>query len=309
MANRTPLFNRVQPGGVFTISDVVNHPGDIWWVNSATGVDAAGYGQNPDMPVATINYAIGLATASKGDVIYIMPGHLETIINATTIVPNKAGISFIGLGRGANRPIIDYNHANAKVIASAASCRFSNLIFRATITDVVLGLEVTGSDVEVDNCLFTATDAADEFITTVLVSTCSRFNFHDNVVETKVAAAGKTRCFVLTAAEAATFQRNVIRGNWSDAIFFGLTTASTRLTILDNIIYQADTSNYNVFDAAGLATTGIFAGNCVTALYSQAASVAKLNRLTTSQMTFHKNSWSQTVLHRGTSAVPATSAT
>lgn len=309
MATRTPLFNRVQPGGVFTISDVINHPGDIWWVDSGSGVDAAGYGQNPDSPTATIDYAINLATADQGDVIYVMPGHLETILNATTIVPDKAGISIIGLGRGANRPIIDYNHANAKVIASGASCRFSNLIFRATITDVVMCLDVTGSDIEVDNCLFTATDAADEFITTVTVTSCSRFNFHDNVIETKVGAAGTTRCFVLHTAEACTIQRNVIRGNWSDAVFFGLTGASTRLMILDNIIYQADTSNYNVFDAAGLATTGVFAGNMVTALYAQAASIAKLNRLTTSQMTFHKNSFCQTVLHRGTEIVPATSST
>ena len=100
MATRTPLFNRTQPGGVFTISDVVAHPGDIWWVCSTTGVDAAGYGQNPDAPCATINYAYDLATAAQSDVIYVMPGHEETLLNATTLVPDKAGISIIGLGRG-----------------------------------------------------------------------------------------------------------------------------------------------------------------------------------------------------------------
>jgi len=32
--NRTALFSRNQPGGVFTINDLVNHPGNIWFVDS-----------------------------------------------------------------------------------------------------------------------------------------------------------------------------------------------------------------------------------------------------------------------------------
>ena len=305
MATRTPLFNRVQPGGVFTISDVVTHPGDVWWVDSATGTDAAGYGRNSDAPFATIDYAINSATASQGDVIYIMPGHLETIVINTTIVPDVAGLTFIGLGRGMNRPIIDFNHADAKVTVSGANCRFSNIIFRATITAVVLGLEVTGADVEVDNCLFTYTDTADDFVTTVKVLSCARFHFHDNVIETALAAADTVACFVLNAAEDAVIQNNVIRGNWSDAVFVGLTGASLRLMILDNVVYQAETGKENFINAGGVATTGIVAGNAITALYAQAGGTAKVNLLTTSLLTFHKNSWANVALNRGTTAVPA----
>ena len=49
---------RHQPGGVFTIDDLEQHPGDILFVNNtataATG--ATGYGQNPDAPFATLDY-------------------------------------------------------------------------------------------------------------------------------------------------------------------------------------------------------------------------------------------------------------
>ena len=174
MATRTPLFNRVQPGGVFTISDVVNHPGDIWWVDSATGVDGAGYGQNPDAPCATWNYAYDLATAAKGDVIYLMPGHEETIINATTIVPDKAGISTIGLGRGMNRPIINFTNTASKIIVSGANQRISNVIFNAAISAVVLGVTVTGHDVELDNCLWTWETTASDFVIALSVVAADR---------------------------------------------------------------------------------------------------------------------------------------
>ena len=70
MPTRTALFSRKQSGGVFTVDDLSEHGGDIWFVDSghAQASDSAGYGQNPDAPTATIDYAIGLATASNGDV-------------------------------------------------------------------------------------------------------------------------------------------------------------------------------------------------------------------------------------------------
>ena len=72
MASRTALFSRKQSGGVFTISDLRQHPGDIWFVDAGSGTDGDGYGQNPDAPFATLDYAVGKCTASQGDVIYLM---------------------------------------------------------------------------------------------------------------------------------------------------------------------------------------------------------------------------------------------
>ena len=69
MANKTAMFSRRQPGGVVNIESQDITTGDRWFVHSGTGTDGAGYGQNPDAPCATIDYAIGLCTASQGDVI------------------------------------------------------------------------------------------------------------------------------------------------------------------------------------------------------------------------------------------------
>ena len=303
MANRTPLFSRAQPGGVFTISDVVNHPGNIWWVDSATGVDGAGYGQNPDAPCATWNYAYDLATASQGDVIYLMPGHNEAIINATTIVLDTAGITTIGLGRGRNRPIIDFDNTASKIIVSGANQRISNVIFNASVASCVLAIDVNASDFELDNCYFTWESTGDEFISMVDVSTVDRVYLHDNVFETEEAAGAATEAIRMVAAGDLRIEKNIFRGTWTGSVIFGITTLSPRLMVLDNVIYNSDTSNYNCIDPGALATTGIVANNVITGLYTTA--VAKLVRV--ASLMWLRNTVSNNVGERGALLVPATS--
>ena len=79
---RSGLFSRKQPGGMFTIVGIGQTPGDVYFVNSATGTDSAGNGQNPDAPFATLAYAVAQVTSGQGDVIYVMPGHAENIAAA-----------------------------------------------------------------------------------------------------------------------------------------------------------------------------------------------------------------------------------
>jgi hypothetical protein len=139
---RTTLEVRQQPGGLFSIIDpLTTSTGSIFWVNSTGGVDAAGYGSSPDAPVATIDYAIDLCTASKGDVIYVMPGHNEGL-GAAQISVNKIGISIIGLGKGVLTPRIDFDNAAASIDISANGCTLKNLRLLPSVTDVLVAIDV-----------------------------------------------------------------------------------------------------------------------------------------------------------------------
>lgn len=139
---RTTLEVRQQPGGLFCITDPVNTTtGSIFWVSSVTGSDAAGYGSSPDAPVATIDYAVGLCTANKGDVIYVMPYHNEGLANAQMAV-DVAGVSIIGLGRGLAVPRIDFDHANASIDISQSGCTLRNLRLLPSVTDVLVAIDV-----------------------------------------------------------------------------------------------------------------------------------------------------------------------
>lgn len=127
MSIRTPLFAQHQPGGVFTITDVPSHPGNVLFVDSThpAATDALGAGQSPDTPLATLDYAVGLCTANHGDVIYVMPGHAETVATAAAIDIDVAGVKVVGVGWGASRPTFTL---------SAVGANISDLKYPATAT-------------------------------------------------------------------------------------------------------------------------------------------------------------------------------
>ena len=66
---------------------------NIFFVNSVTGTDTAGYGQNPDAPFKSINFAVTQCTANQGDRIYVMPLHVETIAGAAGCAVSVAGVA------------------------------------------------------------------------------------------------------------------------------------------------------------------------------------------------------------------------
>jgi len=121
------LFVRKQSGGMFSIIDKSVTTGSIFWVHSGTGTDGVGYGYNPDRPCATIDYAYNKCTTSKGDIVYVMPGHAETYSAADALVLDLIGVSIIGLGEGALKPTIsvDTEHTEEASVSFTGS---SNLL-------------------------------------------------------------------------------------------------------------------------------------------------------------------------------------
>ncbi len=116
--------------------------GSVFYVHSGTGTDAAGNGTLPTAPLATIDYAIGLCTANKGDLIIVMPGHNEGAGNAQIFDADVAGISIVGLGTGAFRPILDFDHANAVCSVGADNVQIAGLRFRPSVTAVLIGVDI-----------------------------------------------------------------------------------------------------------------------------------------------------------------------
>jgi hypothetical protein len=139
---------------VFTIADLPEHPGDIWFVDSgASGAaDSAGAGQNPDVPFATLDYAIGKCTASNGDTIYVMPGHAETkSVTGSLWAADVIGVHIIGLGEGALRPTFTFSHTGAACTISAANVTLENVILVCGVDSVTAPLTISAADVTLRN--------------------------------------------------------------------------------------------------------------------------------------------------------------
>lgn len=143
----TKLFARSQPGGMFSIVDRQNFPaGNIWWVGSTVTAasDAAGFGKNPDAPFATLAYAN--AAAAEGDTILLMPGHVESLIAATTLTMSLAGLQVIGLGNGRLRPQITIDTAaTATWNVSGANCLIENVDIISNFLNVAASLTVAAT--------------------------------------------------------------------------------------------------------------------------------------------------------------------
>ena len=152
MANTRSPFLQARAYGVGEriVADSRFAPNNVYFVNSTTGTDSASAGQSPDTPFDTIDYAIGQCTASKGDVILVMPEHVETIAAAGGIACDVAGIKIIGLGQGALRPTVTFSATTSTWTVSAASVTIQNIRVTSSVNELVKMFSVTAADVTLD---------------------------------------------------------------------------------------------------------------------------------------------------------------
>jgi len=261
---RTPLFSRTQPGGVWTISDLVAHPGDIWFVDSgnAAASNTAGFGQNPDAPFATLDYAIGNCTASNGDVIYVMPGHAESFAAANGFDVDVAGVKIVGLGWGDNRPTFTFTNAAGNVAVGAAGVWLENLRFVAGVSAVLIGLsvETLAHGLTVRNCeWYWGGTTGWDFVASVSIATpANRVTFEGCRFLAEPAVAGAATAIIFVGpCDNMRIIGCEFMGDYSTACVNSITALSQGLMFLDNLVYNADAGEPYLEVFTG--TTGVIA--------------------------------------------------
>jgi hypothetical protein len=141
----------------------VAYPAKVFWVsNNSTNVPAgvvAGDDTNGkgtyNQPYATIDKAINMCAAGRGDKIFVKAGHAETVDAATDIVPDVDAVSIIGLGEGEDRPIITFATAAAAAIPiTGDSVSIENMIFKCNIASQNHMLDIAALDVLIKDCDF-----------------------------------------------------------------------------------------------------------------------------------------------------------
>lgn len=152
----------------------VAHPGKVFWVNNSTVLSEGGIGGSNGndgtylRPFSTLDYAIGKCSASRGDIIMIMPGHIEAV-TATSIALDVAGVAIVGLGEGDLRPLFNCGVTTSTITVSAANCSIKNIVVKATVDSVVAGLTISGSGVTLDIETLD-TSSAIEFISPIVTT-------------------------------------------------------------------------------------------------------------------------------------------
>lgn len=249
--------------------------GNVFFVDSgATNTSDGNLGDSPTKPLATLNGALVRATASNGDVIFLMPGHAEDCSAATTQVIDKAGLSIVGLGIGSNRPTFTFTATAGSFEIDAASTLVANVRFVAGISAVVVGVNVDANYVTLSGCEWNFSTTAFDFLTHVDVDTVDNCTIEDCIFRAEEATAGAAAAIRIDTANSFRCLRNEIYGDYSSAALLGEGAASLQIYIADNAIYNDDTgAAQNGIDLVD-ACTGTIAYNRLTGL--QATGVATL---------------------------------
>lgn len=234
--------------------------GKVWFVNSATGINAPGRGQGPDTPAASLAWTMAnLVRSGFGDTVMVMPGHAEAISAAASIACNKTNVTVIGLGIGSLRPTFTWGTlTTATITVSAAGVRFVNCIFSLTGVDAVaVGFEVTGAHFQCLNCHFQLGDATNQSVIGVSLGAGSDWARFEACTFINVTAGATSAIQGVVAID-----RLVVKDCWFDldctAAINNTTIAWTNALVDRNSFYLRGSGKSLVLVAT---TTGIIRDN------------------------------------------------
>lgn len=248
--------------GIPQTSDLVT-TGNVYFVSSVSGSDG-NTGESIHQPLATLDAATNKCTANKHDIVYIMPNHAENIASATTWVPDVAGVQYIGIGVGSDAPQLTFNATASRIAVSAANNTFKNIDFVAGISAVVEGVSVTGDYFTMENCKFTFSTTAYDFVSMLDLDTAHYATIRNNHFIAENATAGSDHAINIDDSDYIVVENNVITGDFAVAMINTASTdaVSNGIVIRNNIMYNDDTGSTG---GGGIhfpvAHTGIIANN------------------------------------------------
>jgi len=201
------------------------HPGQVYWVSNATTSvlpgQIGGSDGNPgtfNAPFSTIEFAVSRCIAGRGDIIFVKPGHAETIADATTLTLDVAGVAIIGLGVGSARPTLTFTTiATANIPVTAANVSVKNILFKANVAAVASVFTATGTstptDFTVDSCEFRDGSSILNFVSVVTgnatANSLDGLSFTNNVISSLGTTAASTSIKTASVTDRMTVADNI----------------------------------------------------------------------------------------------------
>lgn len=210
----------------------------------------------------TLDEAINNCTASRGDVIYVLPGHTESIANGTSLDFDKAGITIICLGEGDMRPTFTFiTAAAAQIDITGADTYLQGGVWDCNIANQTAMFDVTADDVTFDGSEFNTGGATGLlFISTDIANTNNAADnltiknclFANGVADGNYAYAVK----IDDINDGVKIVDNVFKGWYDAACVFG-DEVNTNMLIARNVMENQVTGQMCI------EMTGASTGSCV----------------------------------------------
>lgn len=151
----------------------VAYPGKVFWVyNGSAMLPGQRAGSNGNKggfndPFSTVDYAVSQCTASRGDVVFVKPGHAETVSAAAGIGVDVAGVAVINLGVGSLAPTYTLSATASDIAMSAANTVWYGGRMVPSTSDVVRGFAVSAANVTIAGVVVPDAGATNEILTLI----------------------------------------------------------------------------------------------------------------------------------------------
>lgn len=246
------------------------HTGKAFWVyngsNPAPG-GSAGADGNPgtwQRPFATIAGALAQCLAGRGDVIFVKPGHAETISGAAGIALSVSNVSIVGIGAGNTRPSITFGTATtAQMTVTAAGVSLSNFLLDMTGFDaIVSGLSVTAADFSLLGCDVVLANATNQATTGLTTTAAADRLTIDSCRFRGTTDAGTVAALTIVGGDGHQISNNYFQGAYTSGTgaISNITTAMTNALIKNNNIANATAGSTKALTAVA-GSTGMLSDN------------------------------------------------
>lgn len=226
-----------------------------------------------ESPYATIDYAIGTCTASRGDTIVVLPGHTETVTAAAGIALDVAGVNIIGIGEGSIRPTVNFTTAvGASFAVTAANCLVKNILFLGGFDALTNPISVAAADFTLDGCEWrdVTGQATDVILTTAAADRMKIINHrHDGAT-----AAGGASAVAIVGGDRIRIENCSFDGNFSIGVIDVRTTATTDLEVTNVRARTRNAADIFLVDTI-TASTGMIGPNIHLRLNDNAANITE----------------------------------
>lgn len=241
---------------------LITNPGKTVWVdeNARSPSNTRGTFQNP---CDSIENAMDLCVANRGDIIMVKPGHIENLSGASALTCDVAGVAIVGTGRGEKQAKIVWDTAAAAIMdIEAANVSLCNMWCHANVASITTGINVAADYFTMEGCRVTDGSSILEWLSFITIADdADYFSFVGNDV--RLYTGSSTNSVIATAGESVGMfvAGNFVAAPGVTAVFDLDAEAITGYPIFrDNIIVNFDTTT-GLCVTINAATVGLFANN------------------------------------------------
>ena len=231
-------------------------------------------GEDPNTPMASIDAAVARCAANNGDVIHVLPGHVETITGANGLDLDVAGIKVKGYGYGLARPQINLTTAvAASMRLNAASVIVENIRVTGGVDAITNAIVING----VTDCILRGIELRDVTGQVAIGLACSDGTDRliiDGYRHIGDSAAGTTRAMQFDGCDDLILRNFYIYGNFSTTPINFVTTLSARVWIHSGYTWTENAADTGVVDTI-TGSTGTIGPDVFIVLQDNAANITE----------------------------------